>query len=137
KPYAFLDDAEAIDRRTNAVQLRRGLPVDLSTIGRLDPEAIDRVRSEVTPDPVSPDDLHDLLLSLLVTPARAGWRPLFDELAARRRVGGSIAPDGIQRSRATASVAEAAGLIEDLCGSATLGRPKPPHPRQPPPTAPP
>src|SRR5437764_5283780 len=132
KPYAFLDDAEAIDRRTNAVQLRRGLPVDLSTIGRLDPEAIDRVRSEVTPDPVSPDDLHDLLLSLLVTPARAGWRPLFDELAARRRVGASIAPDGIERWWATESGAEAAVLIEELSGSATVGGPKPSHPPEPP-----
>ena len=43
KPYAFLDDAELQDRRTNAVPLRRGLPVDLGTIGRLDPDAIDRV----------------------------------------------------------------------------------------------
>ena len=43
KPYAFLDDGEAVDRRTNAVPLRRGLPVDLSTIGRLDPDAIARV----------------------------------------------------------------------------------------------
>src|SRR5207247_8798606 len=40
KPYAFLDDGEAQDRRTNAVPLRRGLPVDPPTIRRPDPEAI-------------------------------------------------------------------------------------------------
>src|SRR5690606_32534979 len=68
KPYAFLDDAEAQDRRTNAVPLRRGLPVNLSTIGRLDPGAIERVRTEVAPAPRSADELHDLLLGLVVTP---------------------------------------------------------------------
>src|SRR5207245_8455200 len=96
KPYAFLDDAEAVDRRTNAVPLRRGLPVDLSTIGRLDPEAIARVRAEVTPEPSTADDLHDLLSGLVVTPARAAWRPLFDELAARGRVGSETGADGIE-----------------------------------------
>jgi len=86
KPYAFLDDGEAQDRRTNAVPLRRGLPVDLSTIGRLDPEAIAQVREEVVPDPQSADELHDLLQSLVLTPAHEPWRPFFDELAARGRV---------------------------------------------------
>jgi ATP-dependent helicase Lhr and Lhr-like helicase len=86
KPYAFLDDAEAVDRRTNAVRLRRGLPVDLGTIGRLDPEAIARVEDEVAPAPRSPDELHDLLGMLVVTPARAEWRAHFDQLAERKRV---------------------------------------------------
>ncbi|HKY69162.1 MAG TPA: hypothetical protein VJM49_22420, partial [Acidimicrobiales bacterium] len=86
KPYAFLDDAEAQDRRTNAVPLRRGLPVDLETIGRLDPDAIARVRDEVAPAPRTPDELHDLLLGLVLTPARETWRPLFERLEARGRV---------------------------------------------------
>ncbi len=86
KPYAFLDDAETQDRRTNAVPLRRGLPVELGSIGRLDPEAIARVRDEVAPAPRTADELHDLLGGLVVTPARDEWRPLFDELAARGRV---------------------------------------------------
>ncbi len=116
KPYAFLDDAEAVDRRTNAVRLRRGLPVDLSSIGRLDPEAIARVREEVTPDPKSADDLHDLLLSLVVTPARAAWRPMFDELAARRRVHSHTGLDGIERWWAAESAADADTLVEELFG---------------------
>jgi ATP-dependent helicase Lhr and Lhr-like helicase len=37
RPYAFLDDEEFQNRRTNAVTLRRGLSVDLSAIGSLDP----------------------------------------------------------------------------------------------------
>src|SRR5437763_12081714 len=36
RPYAFLDDEEFQNRRTNAVQLRRGLSVDLASIGSLD-----------------------------------------------------------------------------------------------------
>ena len=117
KPYAFLDDAEAVDRRTNAVRLRRGLPVDLSAIGRLDPEAIAQVRAEVTPDPKTADDLHDLLLSLVVTPARGGWRPMFDELAARNRVGSQLGPDGVERWWATESAADADSLVGELFGA--------------------
>ena len=113
KPYAFLDDAEAIDRRTNAVQLRRGLPVDLSTIGRLDPEAIDRVRSEVAPEPLTADDLHDLLLGMVMTPARAEWRPLFDELATRNRVASVTTGDGVERWWAAENDADARTLLDD------------------------
>src|SRR6185295_9590944 len=36
RPYAFLDDEEFQNRRTNAVSLRRGLGVDLTSIGRLE-----------------------------------------------------------------------------------------------------
>src|SRR3954452_10232126 len=112
KPYAFLDDAEAVDRRTNAVPLRRGLPVDLSTIGRLDPEAIARVRAEVTPEPRTADDLHDLLLGLVVTPAREVWRPQFDELAGRGRVGSETGSDDVERWWATESASEAGVLLD-------------------------
>ncbi|HVW32658.1 MAG TPA: DEAD/DEAH box helicase, partial [Acidimicrobiia bacterium] len=125
KPYAFLDDAEAIDRRTNAVPLRRGLPVDLSTIGRLDPEAIARVRDEVTPEPGNADDLHDLLLSLVLTPARPAWRAMFDELAARGRAHAGVGPDGVERWWAAECDAEAGVLLADVSGS-------PPGPDAPP-----
>ncbi|MBM3672060.1 MAG: DEAD/DEAH box helicase [Actinobacteria bacterium] len=86
RPYAFLDDeGEVQNRRTNAVTLRRGLAVDLSAIGALEPEAIERVHTEVAPDPETADDLHDLLSSLVVTRARDEWRPRWDELVARNR----------------------------------------------------
>jgi ATP-dependent helicase Lhr and Lhr-like helicase len=110
KPYAFLDDGEAVDRRTNAVPLRRGLPVDPATMGRLDPEAIARVCDEVTPDPHSADELHDLLLSLVVTPARESWRPLFDELAARGRAQRQVAP-GPEQWWATECSVQAGALL--------------------------
>ncbi|HYV60255.1 MAG TPA: DEAD/DEAH box helicase, partial [Acidimicrobiia bacterium] len=95
RPYAFLDDEEFQNRRTNAVTLRRGLSVDLSAIGSLDPDAIEQVHGEIEPEPASPDEFHDLLSSLVLVRARAGWRPLYDELAARGRAG-VVPHDGIE-----------------------------------------
>jgi ATP-dependent Lhr-like helicase len=85
RPYAFLDDEEFQNRRTNAVRLRRGLAVDLGSIGALDPEAIEAVQAEILATPVNADDLHDLLSSLVALPARADWRPLWAELVGRGR----------------------------------------------------
>ena len=45
RPYAYLDDAPLEERRTQAVMSRRWLaPEDAAELGRLDPEAIARVR---------------------------------------------------------------------------------------------
>jgi ATP-dependent helicase Lhr and Lhr-like helicase len=85
RPYAFLDDEEFQNRRTNAVTLRRGLTVDLSAIGSLDPDAIDQVHTEIEPELVTADDLHDLLSSLVVAQPRDEWRALFEELTSRGR----------------------------------------------------
>ena len=64
RPFTFLDDAPLEERRSRAVPLRRGLPVDAHELGRLDPAAIDRVAGQVRPDPRDPDELHDLLMTL-------------------------------------------------------------------------
>jgi ATP-dependent Lhr-like helicase len=85
RPYAFLDDEEFQNRRVNAVQLRRGLSVDLSTIGALDSEAIEAVQSEIEPAPGSPDEMHDLLCSVMMLQARDQWRPLLEDLASKGR----------------------------------------------------
>ncbi|HEY8218214.1 MAG TPA: DEAD/DEAH box helicase [Acidimicrobiia bacterium] len=86
QPYAYLDDeGEIQNRRTQAVVLPRGLSVDLSSVGALDPNAIEQVAAEVTPEPTTPDELHDLLASLVLTPARDEWRPLWDQLVERGR----------------------------------------------------
>jgi len=84
--FTFLDDAEAIDRRSRAVPLRRGIPVDLTEIGGVDLSAINQVRVEAEPDVRSADELHDLLTDLVRTRARPAWQPLFNELLARNRV---------------------------------------------------
>jgi len=85
RPYAFLDDEEFQNRRTNAVRLRRGLAVDLGAIGALDPAAIDQVDAEILPAPVTPDDLHDLVSSMVAVRSRPEWRELWRDLAARGR----------------------------------------------------
>jgi ATP-dependent Lhr-like helicase len=85
RPYAFLDDEEFQNRRTNAVQLRRGLNVDLSTIGALDLSAIESVHSEIAPAPGSADEMHDLLSSVVILRARDEWQPLYQELAGSGR----------------------------------------------------
>jgi ATP-dependent helicase Lhr and Lhr-like helicase len=80
RPYAFLDDEEFQNRRTNAVQLRRGLNVDLASIGSLDPVAIEAVQGEIQPAPESSDELHDLLSSVVALTPRPDWQELFSDL---------------------------------------------------------
>ncbi|HTZ35882.1 MAG TPA: DEAD/DEAH box helicase [Stellaceae bacterium] len=91
RPYAYLDDAPLEERRTQAVMGRRWLaPEDAADLGRLDPDAIARVRDEAWPAPVNADELHDALVWLGFlgereignTPGWAGW---LGELAAGRR----------------------------------------------------
>src|SRR5205823_5532811 len=65
RPYAYLDDAPLEERRTQAVMGRRWLaPEDAADLGKLDPEAIARVREEAWPDTANPDELHDALVWL-------------------------------------------------------------------------
>ena len=94
-PYAFLDNEELPNRRTNAVSLRRGLHVDLSSIGALDADAITRVHEEIAPEPETADDLHDVLSSLVVARPRPDWRESWDELLARGRVR-TVERDGVE-----------------------------------------
>jgi ATP-dependent Lhr-like helicase len=92
RPYAFLDDAPLEERRTQAVMSRRWLdPQSAADIGKLDPEAIQRVRDEAWPDAANADELHDALLWLTCcTSAEVArdplWPQLLAELAAQRRV---------------------------------------------------
>ena len=91
RPYAYLDDAPLEERRTQAVMARRWLaPEHASELGRLDAEAIERVKGEAWPDAVNADELHDGLvwlgfLSEEEVRAAAAWRGWLDELAANRR----------------------------------------------------
>jgi hypothetical protein len=82
-PYAFLDDAPLEERRTRAVQLRRGLPGrsspqapgdDAGALGTLDPAAIAAASDEVAPTVRDADELHDALLALWLVPERLGDR---------------------------------------------------------------
>jgi ATP-dependent Lhr-like helicase len=65
RPYAFLDDAPAEERRALAVQSRSFMaPAEAAGLGRLDVAAIDRVCQEAWPDIRSADELHDALVVL-------------------------------------------------------------------------
>ena len=73
RPYAFLDDAPLEERRTRAVSMRRALdPESAADVGRLDPEAIERVREEAWPEAATPDELHDALVVLGFATAAEG-----------------------------------------------------------------
>jgi ATP-dependent Lhr-like helicase len=85
RPYTFLDDAPLEERRTRAVQLRRGLPVQGRELAALDPAAIDRVRAEAAPDPRDAGELLDVLLWLGAVAPNAEWQAWFDELAVAQR----------------------------------------------------
>ena len=85
KPYTFLDDAPLEERRTRAVQMRRGLPLQSEALAALDPDAVERVRHEAAPDIRGPEELHDLLLSLVVLRPVAEHRAWFDALTATGR----------------------------------------------------
>ena len=68
-PYAFLDPEDAAARRTRAVSLSRTLPDALGDgVGRIDPQAIAKVREQLWPDVRDEHELHDLLLSLVALP---------------------------------------------------------------------
>jgi len=85
KPYTFLDDAPLEERRSRAISTRRGLPVEARDLAALDPDAIARVRAEAAPEPRDADELHDLLLSLVVMRPVATWEAWFQELTDRGR----------------------------------------------------
>jgi ATP-dependent Lhr-like helicase len=95
QPYAFLDDAPLEERRSHAVQTRRGsdAPDDLGT---LDIAAIERVRDEERPDPRDADELHDALMT-------AGF------LDARDLAG--LDPDLVRRLKDARRVTSAGGLL--------------------------
>jgi ATP-dependent Lhr-like helicase len=95
RPFAFLDDAPAEERRTLAVQSRRYLDAaEAAELGRLDPAAIARVCDEAWPRIVTADELHDalMLMGFMTEPEGSGGgrhgqdlRPELEALTAQAR----------------------------------------------------
>src|SRR2546425_1362897 len=90
KPYAFLDDAPAEERRTLAVMNRRFLDAESAAdLGKLDMAAIERVRREAWPQAENADELHDALMQLGFVTVQEGlkndWQSFMDELVSERR----------------------------------------------------
>ena len=92
RPYAFLDDAPLEERRTRAVMSRRWLDEEAAAgLGRLDPDAIERVRAEAWPSAVNADELHDALLGLAFATEQEvarddQWKHFLAALAEAKRV---------------------------------------------------
>jgi ATP-dependent Lhr-like helicase len=91
RPYAYLDDAPLEERRTQAVMSRRWLDAEsASDLGRLDAQAIARVREEAWPLVRSADELHGALMALAFLTdeemrTRPEWSVFAGALAAARR----------------------------------------------------
>ncbi|MDH5255578.1 MAG: helicase-related protein, partial [Gammaproteobacteria bacterium] len=102
RPYAFLDDAPAEERRTLAIRTRNLLdPAEAATIGRLDPDAIHQVCLEAWPEARTPDELHDALTlaGFLAVPEirpadRVAWSALLRPLLSECRATVVAAPGG-------------------------------------------
>jgi ATP-dependent Lhr-like helicase len=91
RPYAFLDDAPLEERRTQAVLARRWVdPQTASDLGKLDVEAIARVRDEIWPDARNANEVHAALLGLgflseAEVAAMPSWQGFIEELALASR----------------------------------------------------
>ena len=74
-PYAFLDGGEIQERRARAVSTPRVMSIEaVRDLGRLDAGAIEQVVRESQPLVRDADELHDLLLSRILSARRRGER---------------------------------------------------------------
>ncbi len=85
RPYTYLDDAPLEERRTRAVQTRRGIPLEARDLSRLDPSVVAAVAAQARPDPRSADELHDVLLTELTLEPDHSLEAFFHVLVAAGR----------------------------------------------------
>ncbi|HEY9064427.1 MAG TPA: DEAD/DEAH box helicase [Burkholderiaceae bacterium] len=87
RPYAFLDDGAAEERRTKAVSVQPLMDVlTAADLGRLDPQAIARVCDEARPEIGNADELHDaLVVHGFLTSAEAPCPDFIAALESQRR----------------------------------------------------
>ncbi len=122
RPYTFLDDAPLEERRTRAVVLRRGLPLEQRDLGQLDAEAVARVREEAGAAPRDLEELHDALVGHVVLrpdPALSAW---YESLAKAGRATTLRAAAGPLWAAAE-SLAAACALFPDAEASPPLQLP--------------
>lgn len=117
RPYTFLDDAPLEERRTRAVTLGRGLPLEATDLTDLDPEIIARVRREVAPHPRDSDELAEYLETVLLAPALAGCEDALSALLQRGRadiatITGPAGAESSLRWYATQATEDARSLLD-------------------------
>ncbi len=128
RPYAFLDDGAAEERRTKSVSTQPLM--DLQTahdIARLDPQAIARVCEEARPQIDSAEELHDaLVVHGFLIPGEADCPDFVAVLAQQRRVtrlqvpsGGALfaAAERLHELLAVFPSAELSPPIEPVCAA--------------------
>ncbi len=111
--------------------MRRGLDESAGDLGRLDPDAIARVRDEAAPDPRDPEELHQVLSELVVVRPEPAWAAWFAALVADGRAAEVAAADGRrwfvteQRAAVDALFPEATVEPDVLLPASLRGRPRP------------
>ena len=126
RPFTYLDDAPLEERRTRALSLRRGLgelgpgglPVPANELAALDPDAVAMVLDQVRPRPRDPDELHDLLLSLVAARPCPDWAGWYDALVAEGR---ASLLDGSWVATERRSAAAALGDDDDAAAACVAG----------------
>jgi ATP-dependent Lhr-like helicase len=125
RPFTYLDGAPLEERRTRAVSVPRGLGpvganglpeglnVAASELGPLDDAAADEVLDQVRPRPRSADELHDLLLSLVLCRPVVAWATWFEELQADGRAS-LIDGSWVATERRTVAEAVVASLTDPM-----------------------
>ena len=140
-PYAFLDDAPLEERRARAVALRRTDPDLAQGIGALSPEALAEVKGQAWPDIRDADELHDLLLGVVLLPVREAeaWQRFAAELMEAGRaavarpagenpqVNDKVQTDGVGRAAAAQPASENDGAscpgMRPRTSASTVARP--------------
>ncbi|MGA8295674.1 MAG: DEAD/DEAH box helicase [Acidimicrobiales bacterium] len=85
RPYTFLDDAPLEERRTRAVALSRGVPLEARDLSMIDESVIDEVRTEIVADPRDAEELHDLIEAVVILAPNDEWRASFEKLRSKGR----------------------------------------------------
>jgi ATP-dependent Lhr-like helicase len=88
--------------------------VAIQEIGRVTQEAIDRVRSEIEPAPTTPDELHDLLSMLVLSPCPPEWAEILEALRSRGRVVSLVGDDGSPRWHTVEATPAVRALVEGV-----------------------
>jgi ATP-dependent Lhr-like helicase len=120
RPYTFLDDAPLEERRTRAVQLRRGVPVDAHDLSHLDPVIVARIAEQARPELRDAEELHDLVDSLVLATPEPEWREWFERLVADGRAIEVRLPAGTVTDDVRWAVTERREAVEALTPATTF-----------------
>ncbi len=123
RPYAFLDNGAAEERRTKAVSTQSLMDIETAAgMARLDPRVIAQVREESRPEIGNADELHDaLVVHAFLTVDEAQAPELADALAQQRRVTWFHAGGGETLLVAAERLHELRALLPDAAYAPQIG----------------